>query len=92
MLINYSFCNFRSFKDYANLSMKASRQTTFNENLIRKFDERILPSAVIYGANASGKSNILSSLFVFKNIVLAGSISNSSQELSNLELYPFAHN
>ena len=92
MLINYYFKNFRSFKEKASLTMKATTQTTFNENLIRAFEERILPSAVIYGANASGKSNIISSLNVFRNIVVSGSISTSTQELNNLELYPFAHN
>lgn len=91
MLINYCFKNFRSFKDPSCLSMIASSQTTFSDNLIRENSERILPSAVIYGANASGKSNIILSLAVMKGIVLSGSVSSSIEELSHLELYPFAH-
>lgn len=91
MLISYSFGNFRSFKDTATLNMKASSQTTFNENLIRTSNDRILPTAVIYGANASGKSNIISSLNTLRNIVIAGSVSRNIPNLFDLELLPFAH-
>ncbi len=91
MLISYSFENFRSFKDKTILSMKASSQTTFNENLIRRHNERVLPCSVIYGANAGGKSNIISSLDFLKNIVIAGSVSQNITSLQNLELCPFAH-
>ena len=88
MLINYSFSNFRSFKDLTNISMVASRQTTLNDNLIREYGLRIIPSSVIYGANASGKSNIIMSLAIMKEIVLSGSIEGNSSNLSHLELYP----
>jgi len=91
MLINYYFENYRSFKDKTSLSMKASTQTTYNDNLIRDFEERILPSAVIYGSNASGKSNVISSLNTFRNIVVSGTVSSSAPELNYLELCPFAH-
>lgn len=89
MLINFEFENFRSFKDKTTLSMKASSQTTFNDTLIRTDGLRILPSAVIYGANASGKSNVIMALSCFQDIVMCGNISSNS--LYNLELYPFAH-
>lgn len=91
MLINYSFSNFRSFENRTSLSMIAGKQRTFNENLIRKSGLRIIPSVVIYGANASGKSNIIMSLAVMREIILTGSIEASVQNLNNLELYPFAH-
>lgn len=91
MLIDYRFSNFRSFKKMSSLSMKASRQTTLNDNLIRSYDLRMIPSAVIYGANASGKSNIIMSLAVMKDIVLAGSLEANLANLKNLELYPFAY-
>ena len=89
MLINFEFENFRSFKDKTTLSMKASSQTTFNDTLIRTDGLRILPSAVIYGANASGKSNVIMALSCFQDIVMCGNI--SSDNLYDLELYPFAH-
>lgn len=92
MLVNYRFSNFRSFKELTTISMIAGRQTTLNENLIREYGLRIIPSSVIYGANASGKSNIIMSLAVMREIVLSGSVEDNSSDLNNLELYPFAHN
>ena len=91
MLLNYKFQNFRSFKNKTTLSMNAGAQHTLDENLIRENGLRILPSAVIYGANASGKSNIIMSLTVMREIVLQGSLETLSSDLNNLELYPFAH-
>lgn len=91
MLIDYRFSNFRSFKEMTSLSMIAGRQTTLNDNLIREYDLRVVPSAVIYGANASGKSNIIMSLAVMKDIVLSGSPESNIPNLKNLELYPFAY-
>ncbi len=91
MIISYVFSNFRSFKARAELSMRASSQTSLNYNLIRTDGMRILPSSVIYGANASGKSNILMSLAVLRDIVIAGSLNASMGNLNNLELYPFIH-
>lgn len=91
MLIDYRFSNFRSFKEMTSLSMKASGQTTLNKNLIRDYSMRILPSAVIYGANASGKSNIIMSLAVMKDIVLSGSLESNFPNLKHLELYPFIY-
>ena len=91
MLIDYRFSNFRSFKEMTSLSMIAGRQTTLNDNLIREYDLRVVPSAVIYGANASGKSNIIMSLAVMKDIVLSGSLESNIPNLKNLELYPFAY-
>jgi AAA15 family ATPase/GTPase len=91
MLIKYVFQNFRSFKGKIQLNMGAGTQRTLDENLIRESGLRILPSAVIYGANASGKSNIIMSLALMREIVLQGSLEASSLDLNNLELYPFAH-
>lgn len=91
MLINYTFKNFRSFKNLTTLTMNAGVQRTFNDTLLHHGNKRILPSAVIYGANASGKSNIIMSLSVMRDIVLQGSIEAISPDLNNLELYPFAH-
>lgn len=91
MLIKYVFQNFRSFKGKTQLSMEAGTQRTLDENLIRENNLRILPSAVIYGANASGKSNIIMSLALMREIVLQGSLEALSPDLNNMELYPFAH-
>ena len=91
MLIRYSFKNFRSFHDKAEISMKATSQTTLNENIIRINGERLLPSTVIYGANASGKSNIIMSIKIFKKIIICGSLLYKDIDLDDLELCPFIH-
>ena len=89
MLLSFEFSNFRSFKDRTTLKMKAGSQTTFNDRLIRSDNNRILPAAVIYGANASGKSNVILALECFRNIVISGNL--RPDNLPNLEFYPFAH-
>lgn len=91
MLIDFRFSNFRSFSDKSSLSMIASSQTTLNENLIRSNKLRILPSCVIYGANASGKSNIIKAMAVMREIVLSGSLEQNIGPVKNLELYPFIY-
>ena len=61
MLLQLSIKNFRTFKDKASLILVASNydketRETDNINQDEKFNLRILKSAVVYGANASGKS------------------------------------
>lgn len=58
MLIQFSFKNFKSFRDEATLDLSAAKMTEFAERVVTVGNERILPIAAIYGANASGKSNI----------------------------------
>ncbi|MDD7403843.1 MAG: ATP-binding protein [bacterium] len=91
MIIDYKFENFRSFLSETNVRLQASRQTTFNSNLIRKGDLRVLPSVVIYGANASGKSNVIMSMSVMSKIVSYGSLSKLPEDVDRLETYPFVH-
>lgn len=59
MLIQFTVSNFLSIKDPVTLSMVASSDTTLPGNIIDVGSDRYLTSAVIYGANASGKSNVL---------------------------------
>lgn len=89
MLVNFEFSNFRSFKEKTTFMMKASSQTTFNERLIRAENKRILPVAVTYGANASGKSNVILAMKCLRDIVLNGNL--RSDNLLDLEFYPFVH-
>lgn len=92
MILKYQFQNYRSFSAQTELSFVASSQRTLNDNLIRVDGKRILPSAVIYGANASGKSNIISSIELFREIVLRGTISASDNRLlANLQIIPFIY-
>jgi len=92
MLLRFTFENFRTFRDKTTLSMIASPQTTHNHILIRESSHRILPAAILYGANANGKSNIVLAMQTLCAIVRNGTISRvNNSVLSTLELFPFVH-
>lgn len=59
MLIQFRFKNFKSFRDDTILDLSATKITEHSDRVIQIGAERILPTAAIYGANASGKSNVL---------------------------------
>jgi AAA15 family ATPase/GTPase len=77
MLQQFSVGNFKSFKDIMTLSLVAANYKEKRENNIFLAGKKtkLLKSAAIYGANASGKSNLLYSILFMKNFVL-----NSSKE------------
>lgn len=58
MLIQFNFKNFKSFREEATLDLSAAKMTEFSDRVVTVGSEKILPVAAIYGANASGKSNI----------------------------------
>ncbi len=59
MLIEFSVKNFLSFKDKVTLSMEKGNGDENIHNVITKDGLNLLKTAVVYGANASGKSNLL---------------------------------
>ena len=58
MLIQFKLKNFKSFREEATLDLSAAKMTEFSDRVVTIGSEKILPVAAIYGANASGKSNI----------------------------------
>lgn len=78
MLIQFSVANFRTFKEKVTLSFIASnydKETRENENVIlnERYNLRILKSAVIYGANASGKSKFIDAIKFMRNFSVTSS-------------------
>ncbi|MCL2607249.1 MAG: ATP-binding protein [Methanomassiliicoccaceae archaeon] len=71
MLIRYTVENYKSIKDEVTLSMEAYTRDRKNKNTIFNVsrDLKILPLACIYGANASGKTNILESMHYLRFLV-----------------------
>ncbi|MDN5098358.1 AAA family ATPase [Aliarcobacter butzleri] len=67
MLLQFSVSNYRSIKDKITFSMLSSSK---NENTFKIKKYNLLNSAVIYGANASGKSNLLRAMAFMGRIVL----------------------
>ena len=51
MLVNFSFKNFRSFKDEMTLSMEAASIQELSDAVVKLCGEELLPAAVMYGAN-----------------------------------------
>ncbi len=72
MIINFSIENFRSIKDRINLSFEASNSKELEEYYVLepKQGVRLLKLALIYGPNASGKTNILLALDYLRKLVL----------------------
>ena len=98
MLINFRFQNCRSFLDEANLSMQATSDTTkseintffASENVLPKGENELLKSSVIFGGNASGKSNIIKAFAYMVNVVRLSSaqipiVSGNEHYAFNLE-------
>lgn len=99
MLLQFKAENFKSFLDEMDFSMTpAPKQKDLEysilEHKIGNKTYKGLCSAIIYGPNASGKTDIISAMDVFKEIVLKGNIRNSDELRSpnisegKLELIP----
>lgn len=58
MLLQFNFKNYKSFRDDTTIDLTATKISEFNNHVISIANERILPVATIFGANASGKSNV----------------------------------
>ncbi len=78
MLVNFLFKNCRSFYQENIFSMQAVKDTELREINTFSVDSKLMPkdenefikSAVIFGGNASGKSNVLKALAYMKNVLL----------------------
>jgi len=62
MLLEFKCSNHKSIKDKVSFSMIAGSDNTSEELLTEFGNFRILRSAIIYGANGSGKSNFINAL------------------------------
>ncbi len=58
MLVQFNFKNYKSFRDEASLDLSAAKITEHEEHVVEIANDRLLKVAAIYGANASGKSNV----------------------------------
>ena len=99
MLLAFSIRNYKSFKKETTFSMTAAPKqkgldySVFEKTISGK-NHKVLSSAVIYGPNASGKTNLIGAMDVMKEIVLRGHIRNTNEDSLNqaanaLELIPF---
>lgn len=68
MLLQFTVNNFKSIKNTTTFSMVTSSKDKGNFFPVKKY--KLLQSAIIYGANASGKSNFLKAMAFMRRIVL----------------------
>jgi energy-coupling factor transporter ATP-binding protein EcfA2 len=66
MLIDFTVENFRSFAEAQTFSMIASKDSSHEQNVVQQGPFRLLKLAALFGANASGKSNLIKA-FAFMN-------------------------
>ena len=89
MLVQFSVENFMSINEKVVFSMLASADKEIPENLVECKNEKYLKSAVIYGANASGKTNLLKAI---NAVIIMMRNSNNMQPGMKLPISPFKFN
>lgn len=72
MLIRFKVSNFLSFNEQQEFSMIAGATKKKENHLINDDNLKLLKFSAIYGANASGKSNLLKAINFSKNVILRG--------------------
>tara|TARA_R110002073_G_scaffold72537_1_gene177274 strand:- start:262566 stop:263882 length:1317 start_codon:yes stop_codon:yes gene_type:complete len=88
MLVEFNTSNNRSFKSKAKLNMIAtSIKDLEDEAIITTERMNLLKSAAIYGANASGKSNLLNSIAQMRWLVISSA--KESQADDPLDMNPY---
>ena len=81
-LIEFTVGNFLSFNEKKTLSMEAASIRELPENTFVKGNCKLLKSAVVYGANSSGKSNLIKALKFMIETILNSSKFNSKDKFN----------
>lgn len=91
MLIQFNFKNFKSFRDEAILDLSATNIDAFSDRVVKLGNEKLLTVAAIYGANASGKSNVYAAFDYMSNYVVQSFMFGDGNEEQDLQskLTPF---
>lgn len=94
MLIQFRFKNFKSFKDDTILDLSATKITEHTDRVVQIGNEKILPTAAIFGANASGKSNVIEAFrfmasYVIESFAFGGESDDKKSKTKKLKQTPF---
>lgn len=97
MLLMFKVRNYTSFKNEAILDMRATSYVQHPDHIIHVNSKtNLLKTTALYGANASGKSNLISAMFFFEQYIFSQFINtkendsfDSEQVLVKPELEPF---
>lgn len=86
MILNFSIQNFGSIKDKQTLSFEADKSDHLEEAYVAHYGgRRILKLALLYGANASGKTTVLKALDFLRQLV----IEPKSKKTERLDFEPY---
>lgn len=83
MLVNFTVKNYRSFKQERVFRMEASSIREHKESIIEAGKYKLLPLAVLYGANSGGKTNLILAISTMCNMV------RRSVRLNNGDILPY---
>ena len=94
MLIQFRYKNFKSFRDDTILDFSATKITEHSDRVVQIGNEKILPTAAIFGANASGKSNVIQAFrfmttYVIDSFAFGGEGDDKKSKTKKLKQTPF---
>ncbi len=92
MLIRFSFKNFKSFKNGNCLDMEATSLKEHEYNVAKINNGEYLKVSAIYGANASGKTNVLQAFDYMKKRILVSDDSKKNSPIDEENVYSFMIN
>jgi len=84
MLLEFSCSNHKSIRNKIIFSTIAGSDTSFEENTEEIAGIKVLKSAVVYGANGSGKSNFIDAISFVKNLVMNSITYQPGQGISQI--------
>ncbi len=90
MLIDFSFKNYRSFRDGAVLSLEAVGLSNFKSSVIEKNNLRLLRGAAIFGKNGGGKSNVIRAFWLAVQFIR--NAQRTQHEKAEIPVMPFMLN
>ncbi|MFR1478316.1 MAG: AAA family ATPase [Hydrogeniiclostridium mannosilyticum] len=85
MLVSFTISNFRSFGQAERFSMEAGRTRSFADRTVRSANAKILKFKAIYGANASGKSNLVKAIDFMQHAIIYGIPADSVSDYCRMQ-------
>ncbi|WP_375562892.1 ATP/GTP-binding protein [Bernardetia sp. OM2101] len=84
MLIQFTVSNYKTFAEETKISLVASKDSTYRDTNVfdSNFKYDLLKTAVIYGANASGKTKFIEALGFLKEIVFDSANYQSTKKIN----------
>lgn len=92
MLCQFTFKNYRSYRDETTIEMQAESIKEFNETLLisEKDQKKYLPISVIYGPNGGGKSNALEALVcLIGNVIAPVLLVKEGNKIESIPITPY---